>query len=69
MAKEPQQDAATQAPAKTSKRKKEFKKKREKRVVPHGVVHIQATFNNTIITICGPDGRTVSWSSSGSIGF
>ena len=54
MAKEPQQDAATQAPAKASKRKKEFKKKREKRVVPHGVAHIQATFNNTIITICGP---------------
>ena len=28
--------------------------------MPHGVAHIQATFNNTIITICGPDGRTVS---------
>ena len=70
MAKEPQQqDATTQAPAKTSKRKKEFKKKREKRVVPHGVAHIQATFNNTIITICGPDGRAVSWSCAGSIGF
>ncbi|HEV3169775.1 MAG TPA: 30S ribosomal protein S11, partial [Actinocrinis sp.] len=41
----------------------------ERRVVPHGVANIQATFNNTIITICGPDGRTVSWSSSGSIGF
>jgi len=38
-------------------------------VVPHGVAHIQATFNNTIITICGPDGRAVSWSSAGSIGF
>jgi small subunit ribosomal protein S11 len=70
LAKEPQQQQdATQAPAKTSKRKKEFKKKREKRVVPHGVAHIQATFNNTIITICGPDGRAVSWSSAGSIGF
>ena len=70
MAKEPQQDAAaTPVPAKPTKRKKEFKKKRERRVVPHGVANIQATFNNTIITICGPDGRTVSWSSSGSIGF
>ena len=69
MAKEPQQDAAVQAPAKSTKKKKEFKKKREKRVVPHGVAHIQATFNNTIVTICGPDGRTVSWSSAGSIGF
>ncbi len=70
MAKEPQQDAAaTPVPAKPTKHKKEFKKKRERRVVPHGVANIQATFNNTIITICGPDGRTVSWSSSGSIGF
>ena len=69
MAKEPQQDAGVQAPAKSTKKKKEFKKKREKRVVPHGVAHIQATFNNTIVTICGPDGRTVSWSSAGSIGF
>jgi small subunit ribosomal protein S11 len=68
LAKEKQQDAAT-APVKPDKRKKEFKKKRERRVVPHGVVNIQATFNNTIITICGPDGRTVSWSSAGSIGF
>jgi small subunit ribosomal protein S11 len=70
LAKEPQQDAAaTPVPGKPTKRKKEFKKKRERRVVPHGVANIQATFNNTIITICGPDGRTVSWSSSGSIGF
>jgi len=69
LAKEKQQDAASPAPVKPDKRKKEFKKKRERRVVPHGVVNIQATFNNTIVTICGPDGRTVSWSSAGSIGF
>ena len=69
MAKEPQQDAGVQAPAKSTKKKKEFKKKREKCVVPHGVAHIQATFNNTIVTICGPDGRTGSWSSAGSIAF
>ena len=70
MAKEQQAAAAaTPAPAKPAKRKKEFKKKRERRVVPHGVVHIQATFNNTIITITDPDGRTISWSSAGGIGF
>ena len=69
MAKEPQQDAATQATAKTSKRKKEFKKKREKRVVPHGVVHIQATFNNTIITITDGAGASVCWTSAGTVGF
>ena len=55
------------AAAKTTK-KKAFKKK-EKRVVHVGVVHIQATFNNTIVTISDPEGNTVSWSSSGSLGF
>jgi small subunit ribosomal protein S11 len=57
------------APAKGGKRKKEFKKKREKRIVPHGVVCVQASFNNTLITITDPDGRAVCWSSAGSIGF
>jgi small subunit ribosomal protein S11 len=72
VAKEPQDaaGAAAGAPAKaTSKRKKEFRKKKEKRVVPHGVVCIQATFNNTIVTLTDPDGRAVSWSSAGSVGF
>ncbi len=49
--------------------KKKTYKKREKKVVPHGHVHIQATFNNTIITITDPLGNVVSWSSSGSLGF
>jgi len=70
MAKEPGQDAAAPAaPAKPAKRKKEFKKKRERRVVPHGVAHIQATFNNTAITITDPDGRAICWSSAGAVGF
>ncbi len=37
--------------------------------VPVGVAHIQATFNNTIITITDPDGNTLAWCSSGSKGF
>lgn len=49
-------------------KKKVFKKK-ERRVVPQGIVHIQATFNNTLISITDPDGRLISWSSSGSLGF
>jgi len=73
MAKEPKDAAAAPAagaaPAKTSKRKKEFRKKKEKRVVPHGVVYIQATFNNTIVTLSDPEGRAVSWASAGSVGF
>ena len=70
MAKEPQDAAAAPAaPAKSSKRKKEFRKKKEKRIVPHGVVYIQATFNNTIVTLSDPEGRAVSWASAGSVGF
>jgi small subunit ribosomal protein S11 len=44
-------------------------RKKEKRVVPHGVVHILATFNNTLITIADPEGNVVAWSSAGRIGF
>ncbi len=55
------------APAKTSK-KKSFKKK-EKKNVPTGLVHIQATFNNTIVTVTDPVGNVVAWSSAGSLGF
>ena len=61
------------APAKAAKatkatKKKSFKKK-EKRVVHSGVVHIQATFNNTIVTICDLEGNVIAWSSAGSLGF
>ena len=69
MAKESQDNAATQAAAKTTKRKKEFKKKRERKMVPHGLACIQATFNNTIVTITDQMGNTLSWKSSGSLGF
>lgn len=55
------------APAKTSK-KKTFKKK-EKKVVPVGIVHVQASFNNTIITFTDQAGNVLAWSSSGSLGF
>jgi small subunit ribosomal protein S11 len=44
-------------------------KKKEKRVVPHGIVHIQATFNNTIVSISDPEGNLLAWSSAGRIGF
>lgn len=54
---------------KPKRRKKTFKKRGEKRVVHHGVVHIQASFNNTIITITDNDGAVLSWSSAGGIGF
>ncbi len=44
-------------------------KKKVKKNIPHGVAHIQATFNNTIITITDPQGNTIAWSSAGSQGF
>ncbi len=55
------------APEKKGKRK-QFKKK-ERKNVPHGIVHIQASFNNTIITISDAQGGVISWKSSGSLGF
>lgn len=44
-------------------------KKRVKKNVPKGVVHLQATFNNTIITITDMGGNTISWASAGTAGF
>ncbi len=43
--------------------------RREKKNIPEGVVHIQATFNNTCITITDKQGNTVSWSTCGAQGF
>ena len=57
----------TPGAAKVGKTKK-FKK-RERKNVPFGLVFIQATFNNTIVTITDQQGNTVSWKSSGSLGF
>ena len=54
--------------AKAGKGKKSGRTK-EKRVVPHGVVSIRATFNNTLITISDPEGNVLTWSSAGRIGF
>jgi len=44
-------------------------RKKEKKNVAIGVAHVNATFNNTIVTITDGAGNTVSWSSAGSLGF
>ena len=44
-------------------------KKREKKNITNGVVHVNSTFNNTMVTITDVQGNTVSWSSSGLMGF
>jgi small subunit ribosomal protein S11 len=49
--------------------KKVVKKKKERKNIPVGVVHIQSTFNNTIVTITDPIGNVVSWASAGTQGF
>src|SRR5437667_8020034 len=67
MAKAPAKAAKAAKGGKATK-KKSFKKK-EKRVVHTGTVHVQATFNNTIVTIADQEGNTISWSSAGSLGF
>ena len=45
------------------------KRKKGKRVVAEGVVHIHSTFNNTIVTITDTQGGAISWASAGSVGF
>jgi len=48
---------------------KSKKKKKVKREVDQGVVHIQSTFNNTIVTITDLAGNTLAWASAGTVGF
>jgi small subunit ribosomal protein S11 len=44
-------------------------KKKEKKNIASGIVHIQATFNNTIVTITDKQGNAIAWSSAGSLDF
>jgi small subunit ribosomal protein S11 len=45
------------------------RRRRTRRVVPEGVAHVHATFNNTIVTITDQQGAVVAWTSAGSVGF
>src|SRR5580765_5108511 len=67
MAKPAAAGGAAAAPDKKGK-KKTFKKK-ERKHVPHGLCYVQASFNNTIVTITDMNGNVLSWKSSGSLGF
>ena len=44
-------------------------KKRERKNITSGVAHVNASFNNTMITITDAQGNTISWSSAGTMGF
>lgn len=56
---------ATKATAK----KGATRKRRERKNIDRGAVHIQSTFNNTIVTITDVQGNSVSWASAGGLGF
>ena len=45
------------------------RRKRAKRTIPEGVVHIHSTFNNTIISISDAQGAVIAWASAGSVGI
>ena len=60
--------AEQKAGAGKAAKNKKFKK-RERKNVPFGIAYVQASFNNTIVTITDPMGNTLSWKSSGSLGF
>ena len=49
--------------------RKQIRKRKEKKNIEYGVVHIQSTFNNTVVTISDKAGNAISWSSAGAMGF
>lgn len=53
----------------TKKGTKARAKKRVAKQVPHGHVHVHASYNNTIVTVTDLNGNTLAWSSSGHLGF
>ena len=57
------------AKAKKGSKDKKPNKKRQMLSITSGIAHIQATFNNTIVTITDPNGNVISWASAGTVGF
>ena len=68
MAKPEQKAGGGKSGAGKAAKNKKFKK-RERKNVPYGLVHIPASFNKTIVPITDQMGNTLSWKSSGSLGF
>ena len=57
------------APKQQSKLKKVVRKRKERKLVERGAAHISSSFNNTIVTSTGTQGKSLSWASSGGLGF
>lgn len=53
----------------TAKGKKVVRKRRERKVIEKGQVHIRSSFNNTMVTVTDAQGNALSWASSGGLGF
>jgi small subunit ribosomal protein S11 len=62
-------EAAEKDEAKAPPTPKKGGRKRERKEVRVGIAHVQATFNNTIVTLTDKMGNVVSWASAGSVGF
>ena len=60
---------ATATTTSSTRRPRRSGARREKRMVPQGQVHIQSTFNNTIVTVTDLQGNALAWTSTGSVGF
>ena len=68
--KKPEDTKVADTKKQDSKKKSKFRlKKKEKKVVVNGKAYVNATFNNTIVSITDKDGNVLSWSSAGSKGF
>ncbi|MFZ5439502.1 MAG: 30S ribosomal protein S11 [Myxococcota bacterium] len=69
MAEETNTAPAAAAAAPEAAGEKKAKKNKSKKNILNGIVHIQSTFNNTLITFTDVSGNVISWSSAGSRGF
>ena len=57
------------AAAKTTRKGTSSRRRRERKNIERGMVHIRSTFNNTIVTITDQQGNAISWASAGDLGF
>ena len=55
--------------AANTKGKKVVRKRRERKNIEKGAVHIRSSFNNTMVTVTDTQGNALSWASSGGLGF
>jgi small subunit ribosomal protein S11 len=69
MAKDEQTEKKVEGKAEEKAPERAARKKKGRKNIAEGVVHIHSTFNNTIVTITDYQGNVISWSSAGSMGF